>query len=122
MPDVGEFVGEHDSIIQETRVRLKREEMALKAKALHEKIRVSMVKGDYEAEVTLIVDTFREVVLDALSQASMHVRNLHRRYGNDTIERMTDHTSNMIGDCGKKITGLWEEASGISAYDGTPKV
>lgn len=100
-------------------VRLKREEMVLKAKALHEKIRASMVKGDYEAEVALIADAFREVVLDALAQASMYVQKLHRRYGNDTIERMTDHTSEMIGECGKKITYLWEEASGISAYDGT---
>lgn len=103
-------------------MRLKREEMVLKAKVLHEKIRVSMAKADYEVEIALIADTFREIALDALSQASMHVRHLHRRYGNDTIERMTDHTSDMIGDCGKKITGLWEEASGISAYDGTPKV
>lgn len=71
-------------------------------------------------KILLIADTFRDILKDALSQASMYVHKLKQRYGNGTIERMTDHTFTLISDCEKKITALWEEASGRNAYDGTP--
>lgn len=97
-------------------MRLSREEMEQKSKELLLEIRKLK---DKEA-VPILADAFQKLAMDALMQAGSFVQKLHRRYGNDTVERMTDDTSRMISECGRKIGELWEEASGINAYDGTP--
>ena len=93
--------------------------MRLSKKELEQEVRTNLPSLDEQA-IKIVVDLLQKRLLDALSQASMQVHRLAQRYGNSNIERMTDKTHEMIAGCEKKVTALWEEASGIDAYYGTP--
>lgn len=103
-------------------MRLKRSEVLKEVTAIVTAIMAN--RPELKTEATQIsekvADYVRTKLEDALSQANGHVYNLGRRYGNSNMERMTDHTMRMIQDTHKKVSDLWEEASGRRGYDGTP--